>query len=134
MTQYKTNNPVGSPSPKDVNDNAIALDHIANPNDNITKDRLGNDRLTIKGLERSGVSAGPTVEAAAIALEQANAAKANSDEILKQTDGYIESAKHAAESSKQSAVDSKDYSDKARGAAIAAESIVDTAGTYPNIA
>ncbi|MEY1032390.1 hypothetical protein AB7202_18830, partial [Providencia stuartii] len=92
MTIYNTKNPLGSTSPKDVNDNAITLDNLVNSTESTTKDRFGNDRLTIKGLEEAAVSAGPAVEAAVKALEQANEAKKTSDAIKADTENYIRRA------------------------------------------
>lgn len=126
MTQYKTNNPVGSPSAKDVNDNAIALDHIANSNDNITKDRLGNDRLTIKGLERSAVSAGPTVEAAANAVEQANEARRTTEQLKSESSSFVQSAVDSAASAQKDA-------ERAENAAANAEAKMDNDATFPSV-
>ncbi|MGI3474717.1 hypothetical protein ACRU1U_07145 [Providencia stuartii] len=50
MTIYKTGNPLGSTSPKDVNDNSIIFDNYINSNETITQDRFGNTRYTIEGL------------------------------------------------------------------------------------
>ncbi|MCG5278416.1 hypothetical protein MCL91_20600, partial [Providencia rettgeri] len=112
MTQYNTKNPVGSASPKDVNDNAITLDNLVNSTDITTKDRLGNDRLTIKGLEESAVSAGPTVEAAQRATEEANKARVSAEnaaseaakETLSGINSQVSIATEAADSAKQSEI------------------------------
>ncbi|MEQ4692677.1 hypothetical protein AB7350_12425, partial [Providencia manganoxydans] len=133
MTIYNTKNPLGSTSPKDVNDNAITLDTLVNSTENTTKDRFGNDRLTIKGLEEAAVSAGPTVEAAAKALEQANEAKKNSDAIKVDTENYIRRAETAADASKSAASNSEASAIRSESAAAKAESVADAAGTYPDI-
>nr|ELR5252005.1 hypothetical protein [Providencia rettgeri] len=103
MTKYNTNNPPGSASPKDINDNAITLDYLVNSNDTTTKDRLGNDRLTIKGLEAAATSAGPTIKAAAQAVEQANLAREAAENIEVNTASYIQQASDYALSSEESA-------------------------------
>ncbi|HEM7186448.1 TPA: SGNH/GDSL hydrolase family protein [Providencia rettgeri] len=127
MTKYNTNNPVGSPSPKDVNDNAIALDNLVNSTDITTKDRFGNDRLTIKGLEEAAISAGPTVEAAAKALEQANLAREAAESVQVDLDSSVNNAKLAATESQKSAADSKESADRA---VIAAGSVAIDSRTF----
>nr|ELR5264596.1 right-handed parallel beta-helix repeat-containing protein [Providencia rettgeri] len=134
MTIYNTKNPLGSTSPKDVNDNAITLDNLVNSTESTTKDRFGNDRLTIKGLEEAAVSAGPTVEAAVKALEQANEAKKTSDAIKADTENYIRRAETAADASRSSASNSQASAIRSENAAVKAESVVDVEGTYPDIA
>ncbi|MEZ2758919.1 hypothetical protein ACBQ54_14485 [Providencia vermicola] len=53
MTKYDTNNPIGSPSVKDVNDNSINFDHATNDRSSETwQDRLGAKRKTWHGLEK----------------------------------------------------------------------------------
>nr|ELR5208870.1 hypothetical protein [Providencia rettgeri] len=53
MTKYDTNNPIGSPSVKDVNDNSINFDHATNDRNSETwQDRLGAKRKTWYGLEK----------------------------------------------------------------------------------
>lgn len=133
MTIYNTKNPLGSTSPKDVNDNAITLDNLVNSTESTTKDRFGNDRLTIKGLEEAAVSAGPTVEAAVKALEQANEAKKTSDAIKADTENYIRRAETAADASRSSASNSQASAIRSENAAVKAESVVDVEGTYPDI-
>ncbi|WOC01229.1 hypothetical protein [Providencia sp. PROV046] len=120
MTKYNTNNPVGSPSLKDINDNAITLDNLVNSTDITTKDRLGNDRLTIKGLEEAAISAGPTVEAAVKALEQANLARQAAEGVQSELDSTVNEAKNAAELSHE-------YADKAEESKIAAENAKNSA-------
>ncbi|MEY0197797.1 hypothetical protein AB7W27_13600, partial [Providencia manganoxydans] len=66
-----TKKPVPSKDARDLGFNSEKMDEVVNSENNFYRDRFNNDRLTIKGLERSAVSAGPTVEAAAKALEQA---------------------------------------------------------------
>ncbi|MEY1032542.1 hypothetical protein, partial [Providencia stuartii] len=87
-----TKNPVPSSDPKDIFFNSGKIDEVVNSENNFYRDRFDNDRLTIKGLERSAVSAGPTVEAAVKALEQANEAKKTSDAIKADTENYIRRA------------------------------------------
>ncbi|MGO2304380.1 MAG: hypothetical protein ACTH5W_06720 [Providencia sp.] len=54
MTKYNTNNPVGSPSVKDVNDNSINFDHATNDRSAETwQDRLGGIRKTWHGMEKA---------------------------------------------------------------------------------
>ncbi|MGV2935225.1 SGNH/GDSL hydrolase family protein [Providencia sp. AGC89] len=123
MTKYNTNNPPGSASPKDVNDNAITLDNLVNSTDITTKDRLGNDRLTIKGLEEAATSAGPTVEAAVKALEQANLAREATQTIEANSSEYVQRAESASNLSAESARESAIYADKA--SAVVSEIITD---------
>ncbi|MEX5732187.1 hypothetical protein [Providencia hangzhouensis] len=53
MTKYDTNNPIGSPSVKDVNDNSINFDHATNDRNSETwQDRLGAKRKTWHGIEK----------------------------------------------------------------------------------
>ncbi|MEN7470549.1 hypothetical protein [Providencia stuartii] len=53
MTKYDTNNPIGSPSVKDVNDNSINFDHAINNRSSETwQDRLGVKRKTWHGIEK----------------------------------------------------------------------------------
>ncbi|HGN1707127.1 TPA: hypothetical protein ACKRTE_003026 [Providencia rettgeri] len=53
MTKYDTNNPIGSPSVKDVNDNSINFDYATNDRDSETwQDRLGAKRKTWHGIEK----------------------------------------------------------------------------------
>ncbi|WP_272670919.1 hypothetical protein [Providencia sp. PROV147] len=53
MTKYDTNNPIGSPSVKDVNDNSINFDHATNNRSSETwQDRLGAKRKTWHGIEK----------------------------------------------------------------------------------
>ena len=134
MTTYKTNNNLGSSALKDLADNAENLDHFVNDSDNSNwDDRLGRTRLTLKGLEEAAVSAGPTVEAAIRANEQANEAKKNSDEIIASTSAYIEGAKTSADDAKSSALDSTNAAARSESAAGRAESVVDVGGTYPTV-
>lgn len=52
MTKYNTGDPVGSPSVKNLYDNAENLDHFVNDKNNETwSDRLGHERITYKGME-----------------------------------------------------------------------------------
>ncbi|MDK7738588.1 hypothetical protein QP597_20145, partial [Providencia stuartii] len=117
MTKYNTNNPPGSASPKDVNDNAITLDNLVNSTDITTKDRLGNDRLTIKGLEQAATSAGPTIEAASKAVEQANLAREAAENIQHKSDEAIKSITESAMQSQQAAIISTDAAKRAESAA-----------------
>ncbi|WOC02879.1 hypothetical protein [Providencia sp. PROV024] len=58
MTKYDTNNPIGSPSVKDVNDNSINFDHATNDRSSETwQDRLGRLRKTWHGLELANLRA-----------------------------------------------------------------------------
>ncbi|MDK7738597.1 hypothetical protein QP597_20205, partial [Providencia stuartii] len=116
MTIYNTKNPIGSPSLKDINDNAITLDNLVNSTENTTKDRFGNDRLTIKGLEEAAVSAGPTVEAAVSAWEQASAAKKAAENIQNESDEAIKSITESAMQSQQAAIISTDAAKRAESA------------------
>ncbi|MEQ4691402.1 hypothetical protein, partial [Providencia manganoxydans] len=129
-----TKNPVPSSDIRDLPFNASKIDEVVNSDENIYTDRLGNDRFTIKGLEEAAVSAGPTVEAAAKALEQANEAKKNSDAIKADTENYIRRAETAAADSRSAASNSEASAIRSESAAAKAESIADAAGTYPDIA
>ena len=54
MTTYNTRNPLGSPAPKDLFDNAQNLDHRENDRERETwPDRFGVQRLTWLGIERN---------------------------------------------------------------------------------
>ncbi|HFT1686703.1 TPA: SGNH/GDSL hydrolase family protein [Providencia stuartii] len=132
MTQYNTKNPVGSASPKDVNDNAITLDNLINSTDITTKDRLGNDRLTIKGLEESAVSSGPTVEAAVNAWEQANLAREAAENVIQESEENINAIKNAADTALDSSNQASKYANDAALSASAASA--STGKLYANLA
>lgn len=71
MTTYKTGNPIGSTSPKDLYDNSQNMDEATNSlNKDYWDDRLGRKRLTWEGMTRlsnlgAAVSAAERAEAAA---------------------------------------------------------------------
>lgn len=114
--------------------NSEKLDEVINSTSLTYVDRLDSERLTIKGLEEAAVSAGPTVQAAAEALRQANETKKNSDAIIAATEGYIEGAKASSEDARISATESAKFAVRAKEAAESAESVVDVEGTYPTVA
>lgn len=51
MTTYNTGNPLGSPDPRDLYDNAENLDEAVNSEAETWEDRFGQDRLTWGGME-----------------------------------------------------------------------------------
>ncbi|KAF0804939.1 hypothetical protein A6D6_02703 [Alcanivorax xiamenensis] len=58
MTTYNTGNPLGSPDPRDLYDNAENLDEAVNSDAETWQDRLGVTRPTLKRLERDFPNAG----------------------------------------------------------------------------
>lgn len=130
MATTPTNKPVGSSDPRDLLFNSEKFDEVVNSESLIYVDRKDNTRLTIKGLEEAAVSAGPTVEAAIRANEQANEVKKSSDEIVAATEGYIESARVSAGEAYASAVVSEESAVQAKTAADAATV---SANVYPDI-
>ncbi|QLQ63871.1 MULTISPECIES: hypothetical protein [Providencia] len=115
-----TQNPVPSSDVRDLPFNASKIDEVVNSESHFYIDRLGNDRLTIKGLEEAAISAGPTVEAAAKALEQANLAREAAEGVQSDLDSTVNEAKNAAELSHE-------YADKAEESKIAAENAKNSA-------
>ncbi len=71
MTTFDTGNPLGSPDPRDLFDNAQNLDSAANDPDSLEwVDRLGNVRKTWRGVELSAPIAVAASEAAAASAEE----------------------------------------------------------------
>ncbi|WP_272572452.1 hypothetical protein [Providencia sp. PROV258] len=107
-----TKNPVPSKDVRDLGFNSEKMDEVINSEKNTYTDRMGRDHLTIKGLEEAAVSAGPTVEAAQRATEEANKARVSAEnaasEAAKETLSGINSqvtiATEAADSAKQSEI------------------------------
>lgn len=75
MTTYNTGNPIGSADPKDLYDNAEALDRAINDSAATFTDRLGNERPTLKRLETDYPLAGVYADEAAISAENAQLAQ-----------------------------------------------------------
>lgn len=71
MTTYNTGNPIGSPDPKDLYDNAENFDEAINSNKDTFIDRLGKSRPTLKG----GVDPSGLVQTAVNARDDAIAAR-----------------------------------------------------------
>lgn len=120
-----TKKPVPSKDIRDLGFNSEKMDEVINSESTTYTDRKGRVHLTIKGLEEAAVSAGPTVEAALRATEQANEARKISDNIIADTESYISRAEVSANSAETSALRSEAAADKA-------EAIADIDGTYPD--
>ncbi|EIU7558044.1 hypothetical protein LHV18_20860 [Providencia rettgeri] len=107
-----TKNPVPSKDVRDLGFNSEKMDEVINSEKNTYTDRMGRDHLTIKGLEEAAVSAGPTVEAAQRATEEANKARVSAEnaasEAAKETllgiNSQVSIATEAADSAKQSEI------------------------------
>lgn len=128
-----TKKPVPSKDIRDLGFNSEKMDEVINSESTTYTDRKGRVHLTIKGLEEAAVSAGPAVDAAVKALEQANEAKKTSDAIKADTENYIRRAETAADASRSSASNSQASAIRSENAAVKAESVVDVEGTYPDI-
>nr|ELR5255422.1 hypothetical protein [Providencia rettgeri] len=118
-----TKNPVPSKDIRDLGFNSEKMDEVINSEKTTYTDRKGRSRLTIKGLEEAAASAGPTIEAAASALEQANLARAAAENIEANTASYIQQASDYALSSEESA----------QRAEAAANNATVNADVYPDI-
>lgn len=132
MATQPTNKDIGSEDPRDLKFNAGKIDEFVNSVSLTYMDRKNNTRLTINGLEEAAVSAGPTVEAAIRANDSAREAERISNEILAQTEGYINSAKQSASDSAASAGASEASAQESKQYAEAAEAKTDIGGTYPD--
>ncbi|MFL7852875.1 hypothetical protein AAD046_09380 [Providencia rettgeri] len=114
---------------KDIRDlgfNSEKVDEVVNSENNFYRDRFDNDRLTIKGLERSAASAGPAVEAAINAVEQANEARRTTEQLKSESSSFVQSAVDSAASAQRDA-------ERAENAAASAESKGESESTYPDI-
>ena len=69
MGTHNTNNPIGSSDPRDLYDNAQALDHAVNSQSDAFQDRFGIDRKTFAGIEREGISLSESAAASAAAAD-----------------------------------------------------------------
>ncbi|MBX6950252.1 hypothetical protein EX226_06060 [Providencia rettgeri] len=112
-----TKNPVPSKDIRDLGFNSEKIDEFVNSEETKYTDRKGIDHLTAKGLEEAAVSAGPTIEAAKDALEQASLARQAAQNIESKTSEYIEGAERSAESALQSELNSEKSAIKAELAA-----------------
>lgn len=79
MTKYATGNPVGSTDPRDLLDNSQSLDEAVVSEEATFIDRLGNTRLTIKGMELVFDGGGPAVKAYYDAKTSADQARSDAD-------------------------------------------------------
>lgn len=100
MTTYNTGNPIGSADPKDLYDNAEALDRAINDSAATFTDRLGNERPTLKRLETDYPLAGVYADEAAISAENAHLAQTGA---VAAKDGAVV-AKTAAEAARDATV------------------------------
>jgi len=110
-----TKNEVPSNSVNDLLFNSEKFDEVINSDSLTYIDRKDNVRLTMKGFEEASVSAGPTVEAAVRAWEEANSARE-----------FVEGAGTSASNAELAAIRAETAADKA-------EAVTDIKGTYPNI-
>ncbi len=142
MTRYNTNNPVPSAAAKDIHDNAIVIDEYANSDSATTKNRLGNDRLTLRGIEQAATSAGPTIEAAVNALTQANLAREAAEEAKASAEsaaseaaaGVVAGINDQVEVATTAAQTSVSQANRATAAADAAQSAVSVSFNVATIA
>lgn len=81
MSRFNTGNPIDSSDFKDLSDNAKNIDQIVNSYQDTFKDRLGNERLTWTGVQKSS-SGDPSIAVAAAsdALRYASAAEGFADD------------------------------------------------------
>lgn len=115
MTTYKTGNPLGSVSPKDLFDNSESLDRAVNGVALIWKDRFNKSRLSWAGIEdRARID----TDAAATAAATAAAAIATA-----QAGEYRDEARHARDDAIAAASASGDF--------IFAETYADAEGKLP---
>ena len=121
-----TKKPVPSKDVRDLGFNSEKVDEVVNSENNFYRDRFDNDRLTIKGLERSAVSAGPTVEAATNAVEQANEARRATEQLKSESSSFVQSAVDSAASAQKDA-------ERAENAAANAEAKIDNDATFPSV-
>lgn len=75
---YNTGNPIGSSDPRDLADNAQALDRALNDTALSFTDRLGQQRMTLAGMEEAATGI-PAVGASIVAQEAQAAAEAARD-------------------------------------------------------
>ncbi|MFP4864126.1 GDSL-type esterase/lipase family protein [Providencia rettgeri] len=122
-----TKNPVPSKDIRDLGFNSEKMDEVINSEKTTYTDRKGRERLTIKGLESAAVSAGPTVEAAQRAVDQANLAREAAEGVQVNLDSTVNEAKSAASESHKSAESSKI---SAEMAAASADSIATDARVF----
>ena len=80
MTTYNTGNPVGSAAAKDLYDNAESIDRAVNGTGKTWTDRLGQTRVSMKGVEE----AVPDAIAARDVARADVLAKAHADQIVGQ--------------------------------------------------
>ena len=95
MTTYNTGNPIGSASVKDLYDNAENLDVAVNGAAKTWTDRLGKERVSMKGVEEA-------VPDAVVARNEAQAAKAAAE--LARDAALIQAGVYATESAGRTAV------------------------------
>ncbi|MHB0805998.1 hypothetical protein [Stutzerimonas nitrititolerans] len=127
---FNTGNPVGSTDARDLNDNAVVLDEYINSPENVTHDRLGRLRLTLKGVENSAASAGPAIEAAQLAVVEANraadaavssqaasesAASSAASEILAGLEPLVVQVENSANAAQSSAIRAETAAEIAQG-------------------
>lgn len=133
MPTTPTQNPVPSEAPSDLKFNSGKMDEFVNSKNNFFTDRLGNFRLTLLGIESSAVSAGPAIEAAKEAAEQATKARVTAEQIVDNTEAYISSAKDNADKAKSHAESSKKQADRSESAALRSEAASLEAGLESKI-
>ncbi|WP_272694714.1 hypothetical protein [Providencia sp. PROV144] len=125
-----TKNPVPSKDIRDLGFNSEKMDEVINSENTTYTDRKGRSHLTIKGLEEAAVSAGPTVDAAIQALEQANLARDAAQQIELNASDYILQAESSAKSAQQSEANSEQSAIRAESAA---SSVAIEAKVFANI-
>ena len=130
MTTYNTGNPIGSSDPKDLFDNAQALDVAVNSEASAFTDRLGQTRKTYKGIEEdAAVFSATAVAAAATATMKAGEAATSAGNAATSATGASSSKTDAAASATAAWTSASNAAASATAAANSATSAASSATT-----